>query len=64
MKKTDIILLSLALGFFILGIYETMNWGISYSYLWFMLSIGLLFFYSFRRRQETEQGRKSGKKGR
>jgi uncharacterized membrane protein YoaK (UPF0700 family) len=66
MKTIDVIILSLCVGVFLIALYETYLQGISFSYPSFMLSIGLLFFYSYRRRlmEEKEQGQGPRRKGR
>ncbi|MFN5168570.1 MAG: hypothetical protein ACK5DD_03030 [Cyclobacteriaceae bacterium] len=51
MKLPDIILLSLAAGFIIIGIYELMTVGIGLAYLPIMLSITLFFIYTWRKRK-------------
>lgn len=50
MKLTDIILLSLAAGFIIIGIYELMTVGIGFAYLPIMLAVTLFFVYTWRKR--------------
>ncbi|WP_017730303.1 hypothetical protein [Nafulsella turpanensis] len=63
MGRTDIIILSLCVGFLVIGIYEIMNYGLGPSYLWFMISVGFLLYYNYRRRrQEEEQEKTPGKK--
>lgn len=57
MKTFDFIILSLCVGFFVIAVYETIAIGLSTSYMWFMISIGLLLYYSFRRRQRLENER-------
>lgn len=44
----DTILFSLAVVFFIIGVHQTMNFGIAASYFIFMLSLGMLFLYRYR----------------
>jgi hypothetical protein len=51
MKLTDIILLSLAAGFIIIGIYEVMVVGIGQAYWAIMLSIILFFLYTYRKKK-------------
>lgn len=51
MKLLDYILFSLAVAFLVIGIYETMVLGIGRAYGIFMLSLGLLFVYSYRKGQ-------------
>jgi hypothetical protein len=51
MKLADILLLSLAVVFIIIGIYETMTVGIGPAYWKLMVATGLLFFYTYRKRK-------------
>ena len=44
----DTILFSLAVVLFIIGVHQTMNFGIAASYFIFMLSLGMLFLYRYR----------------
>ncbi|VXD18660.1 conserved hypothetical protein [Marinoscillum sp. 108] len=56
MKLLDYILFSLAVAFFVMGIYETMVLGIGHAYGIFMLSLGLLFLFGYRKsRREQEK---------
>ncbi len=56
MKK--ILLLSLAIAFFIIGVYETMTYGIIASYWLFMLCGGILLYskLSGKKAENTEAG--------
>ncbi len=57
MKMFDTILLSLAAGIFIIGIHQTMKWGLVYSYWIIMLSVAILLWYNLRkqkRKQDTQ----------
>lgn len=51
MKLVDIILLSLAAAFVIIGIYEMMALGIGQGYWAIMLSIALFFYYGYRKKK-------------
>lgn len=51
MKLVDVLLLSLAVVFVIIGIYETMTQGVSYAYWSVMLSIVFFFLYLYRKRK-------------
>jgi hypothetical protein len=51
MKLVDILLLSLAVVFIIIGAYETMTVGITTAYWKIMVSVGLFFFYSYRKKK-------------
>lgn len=50
MKLLDIILLSLAAFFVIIGIYETMAVGIGQAYTWVMISAILFMIYTYRKK--------------
>jgi hypothetical protein len=52
MKLIDIVLLSLAAGFAIIGIYEAMKFGFGEAYWAVMLSLGLFFWYNYRKRKK------------
>lgn len=66
MKTIDYIILSLCIGFFVIALYETITIGLTTSYMWFMVSIGMLLYYSLRRRQreENDQAQDTKRKGR
>lgn len=49
MKLIDYLLFSAAAAFLVIGIYETMVLGIGQAYGIFMLSLGLLFIYRYRK---------------
>ncbi|MBN8576781.1 MAG: hypothetical protein KF775_08975 [Cyclobacteriaceae bacterium] len=51
MKLLDIILLSLAAFFVIIGIYETMAVGIGQAYTWVMLAALIFLFYTYRKKR-------------
>jgi hypothetical protein len=51
MKLPDIIILSLAVVFIIIGIHQTMVLGFADSYWAVMLSFILFFIYSLRKRR-------------
>lgn len=51
MKLLDVVLLSLAAGFVIIGIYEVMTLGIGHAYWAIMLSLILFFIYNYRKRK-------------
>lgn len=50
MKLLDIILLSLAAFFVIIGIYETMAVGIGQAYTWVMVAAILFMIYTYRKK--------------
>ena len=61
----DTILFSLAVVFFIIGVHQTMTWGLASSYFIFMLSLGMLFLYRYRvarRKAEANEAKNSAKK--
>ena len=51
MKLPDIILLSLAVVFVIIGVYEIMTLGFAKGYWAVMASFAFLFFYNYRKRK-------------
>lgn len=55
MKLLDTIILSLAAGFFIIGVHQTITVGIMYSYWIIMLSVALLLWYNLRKHKNKEQ---------
>lgn len=55
MKLLDIILLSLAAFFVIIGIYETMAVGIGQAYTWVMISAILFMIYTYRKKARWAQ---------
>jgi len=61
----DVILFSLAVVLFVIGVHQTMNFGIAASYFIFMLSLGMLFLYRYRsakrKAEEKEEQRKTQK---
>ena len=51
MKLPDILLLSLAVAFLIIGIHQVMNYGIASAYWALMLSLILFFLLNLRKRK-------------
>jgi hypothetical protein len=51
MKLSDVIILSLAVVFIIIGIHQTMTAGLANSYWAIMLATVLFFLYSLRKRK-------------
>lgn len=49
MKLGDVLILSLALAFVIIGIHQSLTVGIGGSYAIFMFAVGLLFWFQLRR---------------
>jgi len=54
MKLPDIILLSLAVGFLIIGIHQIMVVGFAQAYWVIMLSLVLFFVLNFRRNKQRQ----------
>jgi hypothetical protein len=54
MKLTDIILLSLAVGFLIIGIHQIMTIGLGNAYWAIMLSLILFFVFNFRKSKQRQ----------
>lgn len=53
MSLKNILLLSGSAGFLIIGIHQTMLYGMMASYWIFMLSVGLLLLYKYNKDQQT-----------
>lgn len=51
MKLIDVLVLSLAVAFLIIGIHQTMVLGIGKAYWAIMLSLALYFVFNFRKRK-------------
>lgn len=54
MKLLDTILLSLAAGFFIIGVHQLITVGLAHAYWIFMLSTVLLIWYQIRKKSQKE----------
>lgn len=54
MKLLDTLLLSLSVVFIIIGIYETMQYGLGHAYWSVMLSVVLFFAYGYRKSQKKK----------
>jgi len=52
MKLVDVILLSLAAGFLIIGIHQIMTVGLGSAYWAIMLTMILFFVYTFRKNKK------------
>ncbi len=50
---TDAVLFFLAMGLFVIGIYESIITGVSNCYWIFMISLSLLFLYGYRKNQNV-----------
>ncbi|RED98858.1 hypothetical protein [Marinoscillum furvescens] len=55
MKLLDYILFSTAVALFIIGIYETMVMGVGHAYGIFMVSLGLLFVFGYRKSKREQK---------
>ena len=53
MNLVDVLLLSLAAVFIIIGIYEIMAFGLGQAYWAIMLSVISFFIYSYRKRRKA-----------
>ena len=66
MKLIDVLSLVLSFGVMIIGIDQSMSYGIANSYWLYMISLGFLFFYSYRKAKregaEKEQPKQKPKK--
>ena len=51
MKLTDVLILSLAVGFLIIGIHQTMTIGFGKAYWAIMLSLILYFAFNLRKKK-------------
>lgn len=45
---SGIIIFSVSVVSFVIGVHQTMTYGLSYSYFFFMISLGLLFLYRLK----------------
>ena len=52
MKLIDALSLMFSLGFMVIGVDQSIRFGFANSYWIFMLSLGLLFFYGYRKGQK------------
>lgn len=53
MKLLDTVLLSLAVAFLIMGVYEVMTAGLVFAYSFLMPSIILLLWFLYRKRSQA-----------
>ena len=51
MKLLDVVLLSLAVAFIIIGVHQTINVGFGKAYWAIMLALVFFFLYNLRRRK-------------
>ncbi len=54
MKLIDALSLMFSLGLMIIGIDQSIRFGFASAYWIFMLSLGLIFFYGYRKGQKKE----------
>jgi hypothetical protein len=54
MKLVDVLILSLAVVFIIIGIHQTMTVGFTQAYWAIMLSMILLFIFNLRKRKQQQ----------
>jgi len=62
MKLIDALSLMFSLGFMIIGLDQSIRFGFASSYWIFMLSLGLIFFYGYRKGQNKEVEKGKAKK--
>ena len=62
MSKGGIIILSVAVGFFIIGVHQTITLGFEISYWIFMLSLSLLFLFRLVNSKQADKEKKAVKK--
>ena len=64
MKLTDVIILTLSIGFLLIGIHQSMLVGVINSYWIFMISISLLLLYRLRKKKnsDTSKDQKNSRK--
>jgi hypothetical protein len=55
MKLKDTIILSLAVAFFLMGLHQTVKYGIMYSYWLIMLSVAFLLWFNLRKQKNKKQ---------
>ena len=53
MNLVDVLLLSLAAVFIIIGVYENMAIGLGQAYWAIMLSVGFFFIYWYRKKRKS-----------
>jgi hypothetical protein len=47
------VILALSAGIFIIGVHQSMKFGMAYSYWIFMFSIALLLWYNYRKKKNN-----------
>lgn len=63
MKLIDALSLMFSLGLMVIGVDQSIRFGFANAYWIFMISLGLIFFYGYRKGQkkETDQEEKTKK---
>ncbi|MDN5204461.1 hypothetical protein QQ008_23915 [Fulvivirgaceae bacterium BMA10] len=59
MKLSAIIIFSLAVVLFVIGVHQTILYGVGNSYWIFMFSFGLLLLYQMRKQKEDDPAKKA-----
>ncbi len=59
MTGSNSIIFSLALGFFAIGTHQALIYSIADAYGIFMLSLGLLFLYGYRKKRMQQEEQKA-----
>ncbi|MGB3465349.1 MAG: hypothetical protein WBA74_08765 [Cyclobacteriaceae bacterium] len=60
MKLIDALSLMFSLGFLVIGVDQSVSHGFYNSYWLFMLSLGLMFLYGYRKSKRTETEKTTG----
>lgn len=55
MKLLDYLLFCFAVGFFVIGTYEAIVVGFGQAYVFFMLSLMLLFLFGYRKNKREQE---------
>lgn len=55
MKLSDIIILSLSIVLFVIGIHQMITFGLGAAYGILMFSIGLLLYYKYRKQKRSQE---------
>ena len=62
MKLIDALSLMFSLGFLVIGLDQSIRYGFYNSYWLFMLSLGLMFLYGYRKAGRKEQEQQTNQK--
>ncbi len=63
MKLSDIIILSLSIVLFIIGVHQMITFGIGAAYGILMFSIAFLLYYKYRKQQRDQKDAESDMNG-